>query len=97
MAGKPETVNIHQVGTAKAAMGGGEGGEEAFRSTAHGENQGGHQRTVPRRNLGPGSPDWVPTTAEDEPPAFARYQSSCKRANLLQYSGRDCPRQRLNI
>ena len=43
-----------------------------FRNTAHGGNQGGHQRNVPQRNLGPGSPDWVPATAEDEPPASAR-------------------------
>jgi hypothetical protein len=67
-----QTGNIYQGGTAKTTIGGEEGGEEAFRSAAHGGNQGGHQRTVPRRNLGPGSPDWVPATAEDEPPASAR-------------------------
>jgi hypothetical protein len=35
------------------------------------------------------------TTAEDEPPAFARYRSM-PRANLLQYSGLQCLKQRLN-
>ena len=61
--------NVNQWSTAKTAIRGEQGGEQTGGDPAGGRYESRDLGTFLRCNPGPGSPDWVPATAEDDPPS----------------------------
>ncbi len=65
--------NIQKWGSAKAAIGRKEGGEQALGGNTCRSNQERQNASMPLSDPGSGRPDWVTATAEDEPPAQAAF------------------------